>query len=46
MVKYLHKDHGGFIPRWYTDPVGAGHTQAALNAMCDEFVKLSMAAYQ
>lgn len=41
MVKYLYRNGGGFIPRWYTDPVGAGHRQEALDAMCEEFLKIN-----
>ena len=33
MVKYLWKPGGGFIPRWYSDPVGVGHTSESLDAM-------------
>ena len=40
MVKLLGSPKGGFIPRWYTDPVGAGHRQEAIDAMCEEFLKL------
>jgi uroporphyrinogen decarboxylase len=32
---------GGFMPRWYSDPRGAGHSPEALQAMCEEFVRLS-----
>jgi uroporphyrinogen decarboxylase len=32
---------GGFIPKWYGDPVGAGHTQEAIEAQCEEFMLLS-----
>ena len=31
---------GGFIPRWYSDPVGAGHSPEALQTMCEVFVEL------
>jgi len=41
MVEYLNRPNGGFIPRWYSDPTGAGHRQAAIDAMCEEFLKLS-----
>ena len=40
MVRHLGTSKGGFIPRWYSDPVGAGHTQQAIDAMCREFLKL------
>ena len=41
MFKFLGKPQGGFIPRWYTDPFGAGQSQQALDTMCEEFVRLS-----
>ena len=41
MVKYLYKNGGGFIPRWYADPKGAGHSKEALDVMCKEFLRLS-----
>ena len=36
---------GGFIPQWYGDPVGAGHSQEAVDAMCQEFLKISRQVY-
>jgi uroporphyrinogen decarboxylase len=45
MVKHLSRPEGGFIPRWYTDPVGAGHTQEAIDAMCEEFLTISREIY-
>jgi len=41
MVDCFHQRGGGFIPRWYSDPVGAGHRQEAIDAMCEEFLRLS-----
>ena len=41
MVTHLGNAKGGFIPRWYTDPTGAGHRPEAVQAMCEEFLKLS-----
>jgi len=41
MVRLLGRPKGGFIPRWYTDPKGAGHRPEALDAMSAEFIKLS-----
>jgi len=41
MVRLLGRPEGGFIPRWYSDPVGAGHRQEAIDAMCQEFLRLS-----
>ncbi len=45
MVRCFARPEGGFIPRWYTDPAGAGHTQDAIDAMCDEFLRLSRELY-
>ena len=39
MKRFLSTAEGGFIPRWYTDPVGAGHSKEAVCAMCNEFLK-------
>jgi uroporphyrinogen decarboxylase len=41
MVRLLGRREGGFIPRWYSDPAGAGHRQEAIDAMCQEFLRLS-----
>lgn len=41
MAVVLGRPEGGFIPRWYSDPKGAGHTAEALKAMCEEFVTIS-----
>ncbi|MBN1349081.1 hypothetical protein JXJ21_06720 [candidate division KSB1 bacterium] len=41
MVTHLGRPGGGFIPRWYSDPVGAGHRQEAIDAMAEEFLRLS-----
>jgi hypothetical protein len=41
MVRLLGRPEGGFIPRWYSDPAGAGHRQEAIDAMCEEFLRLS-----
>lgn len=46
MVELLGRPEGGFIPRWYTDPVGAGHRQEAIEAMCEEFLKISREKYE
>jgi uroporphyrinogen-III decarboxylase len=45
MARCLARPAGGFIPRWYTDPAGAGHTQAAIDAMCEEFLAISREMY-
>jgi len=36
----LANPQGGFIPKWYSDPDGAGHSVEAVNTMCEEFVKI------
>ncbi|HOX08258.1 MAG TPA: uroporphyrinogen decarboxylase family protein [Planctomycetota bacterium] len=41
MIAALGRPEGGFIAKWYGDPVGAGHTPEAVEAMCGEFLKLS-----
>ena len=41
LVTPLGRPEGGFIAKWYGDPAGAGHSQEAIEAMCDEFKKLS-----
>lgn len=45
MADLLGRPEGGFIPRWYTDPAGAGHRQEALDAMCEEFLRISTERY-
>ena len=40
MKHHLSRDNGGFIPRWYSDPKGAGHRPEAVQAMCEEFIKI------
>ncbi|MCL2351091.1 MAG: hypothetical protein FWC55_01020 [Firmicutes bacterium] len=45
MAARLGAREGGFIPRWYTDPVGAGHTRRNINVMCEEFLKISEEMY-
>ena len=41
ITRLLGRPGGGFIPRWYSDPKGAGHTDAAVEAMCEEFLRLN-----
>ena len=41
LVTNLGGPKGGFMAQWYADPAGAGHRQEAIDAMCEEFVKLS-----
>ncbi len=45
MTKLLSKPEGGFIPKWYGDPRGAGHTQESIDAMCLEFLQISKEMY-
>jgi len=45
MARLLGRPEGGFIPRWYSDPVGAGHTQEAIHIMCTEFLNISREVY-
>jgi hypothetical protein len=45
MVKLLGRREGGLLPRWYTDPAGAGHSREAIEAMCEEFLKASREIY-
>jgi len=40
MVRLLGRPNGGFIPRWYSDPNGAGHTPEAVEAMCEAFLSI------
>jgi uroporphyrinogen decarboxylase len=40
MVVQLGRPTGGFIPKWYGDPRGAGHTREAIDIMCQEFQRL------
>ena len=41
MAALLGRQGGGFIPRWYGDPTGAGHRSEAINAMCEEFLRIA-----
>lgn len=41
MFEKLGSTKGGFIAKFYGDPIGAGHTEASLEAMFDEFTKIS-----
>jgi len=45
MAACLGTREGGFIPRWYTDPAGAGHTRENIDVMCREFLKISDELY-
>ncbi len=41
MASMLGRPEGGFIPRWYSDPVGAGHRTEAIQVMSETFMQLS-----
>ena len=43
LVTTLGRPEGGFVAQWYGDPAGAGHRQEAIEAMSEEFVRLSLA---
>ena len=45
LVKSFATPKGGFIPKWYGDPKGAGHSEEAIKVMCEEFLKLSKEVY-
>ena len=45
MSECLGTKEGGFIPRWYTDPAGVGHTKDYIDAMCEEFLLISREIY-
>lgn len=45
MTRCFLTEKGGFIPRWYTDPEGVGHSWDNINAMCEEFLKISREVY-
>lgn len=45
MAVCLGRPGGGFIPRWYADPQSAGHRPEAIEAMCQEFIRLSYASH-
>jgi uroporphyrinogen decarboxylase len=43
LVATLGRPSGGFIAQWYADTKAVGHKQESIDAMCDEFLKLSRA---
>ena len=45
MVRTLGTPDGGFIAGYYGDPKGAGHTPEAIEAMCDEFLRIEREWY-
>ena len=42
MKRQLAAENGGFIPCWYGDPKGAGHSEEAVKAMCEAFLEESI----
>jgi hypothetical protein len=42
MVETLGRPKGGFIAKWYPDPLGAGHRPEPIDVMCDEFLRISV----
>jgi uroporphyrinogen-III decarboxylase len=45
MSECLGTKSGGFIPRWYTDPKGVGHSRESIEIMCNEFLAISREIY-
>ncbi len=45
LIDTLGRSTGGLLPKWYGDPVGAGHTPLAVETMCQEFLRLSEEIY-
>ena len=45
MFDLLGRPEGGFIPKWYADPLGAGHSPEAVKAMCEEFLQIGCERY-
>ena len=45
LVETFASPRGGFLAEWYSDPEGVGHTKESVNAMCEEFKKLSVEKY-
>ena len=43
LIKHLARPEGGFICGYYGDRTAAGHTDEAVEAMCDEFMKAGAA---
>ncbi|MHC4871885.1 MAG: uroporphyrinogen decarboxylase family protein [Planctomycetota bacterium] len=41
LVEKLSTPKGGFIAKWYSDPIGAGHSEEAVKAMSEEFMKIA-----
>jgi len=39
MIACLARPEGGFVAAYYGDPVAAGHSPEAIQAMCEEFMK-------
>jgi len=45
MAECLGVKEGGLIPRWYGDPVSAGHSRENIEVMCEEFLQISREIY-
>jgi len=45
MVQLLGRREGGILPRWYSDPKGAGHSPEAVEVMCAKFLAISRELY-
>lgn len=45
IVAKLGSKEGGFLPCFYTDPIAVGHSPEAVDAMCEEFIKISDEMY-
>lgn len=43
LIRVLGRPSGGFVAKYYPDPVGAGHRPEAVQAMSEEFLKLCAA---
>ena len=41
LVNTLGRPKGGFIAGCYGDPTGTGHRREAVDAMCEEFLRIS-----
>ncbi|MCD4825302.1 MAG: hypothetical protein K8S55_11920 [Phycisphaerae bacterium] len=42
MVKCLGQPEGGFMAQWYSDPAAVGHSEEAIDAMCQEFMAIGI----
>ena len=46
MSNILGSKNGRFIPQWYSDAAGAGHTRENIDTMCREFLKINDELYK